>query len=91
MEQIINGRKYFYDNVSLNSFRFPQDPKKLLVKLSLAARLQAFLPYFSVCASQKGSWSQVSLAFSILDSVFFFLLGLMILLKMSPRTHHNYL
>ena len=37
MEQIINGKKYFYDNVSLNSFRFPHDPKKLLVKLSLAA------------------------------------------------------
>ena len=39
MEQIINGRKYFYDNVSLNSFRFPQDLKKLLVELSLAAIL----------------------------------------------------
>ena len=39
MEQIINGRKYFYDNVSLNSFFSPRDPKKLLVKLSLAARL----------------------------------------------------
>ena len=39
MVQIINGRKYFYDNVSLNSFCFPQDPKKLLVELSLATRL----------------------------------------------------
>ena len=39
MVQIVNGRKYFYDNVSLHSFCFPQDPKKLLVELSLAARL----------------------------------------------------
>lgn len=39
MEQVINGKKYFCDNVSLNSFCFPQDPKKLLVELSLAARL----------------------------------------------------
>ena len=87
MEQIINGRKYFYDNVSLNSFCFPQDPKKLLVKLSLSLSISSL---FSVCAPQKGSWSQVFLAFSNLD-LFFFLLGFMILHKMSPRTHHNYL
>ena len=72
MEQIINGKKYFCDNVSLNSFRFPQDPKKLLVELSLAARLKHFFLVFSVWAPQKGSWSQVFLAFSILDSFFFF-------------------